>query len=53
MPKNTYFWPILVKKGQNNLDSNIDDPKRSHPGKIEIIENLFRLTFYALHDGYN
>ena len=31
--------------------------KKSHPAKIEKIENLkgnfFRVTFYALHDGDN
>ena len=35
----------------------IEKPKRSHPAKIGILENLtgtfFRVTFYALHDGYN
>ena len=34
---------------------NIDKHKRSCPGKIEILlnlkENFFRVTFYALHDG--
>ncbi len=36
---------------------NMENHKRSHPAKIKILENLkgnyFRVTFYALHDGYN
>ena len=36
---------------------NIGKDKRSHPAKIEIVENLnrkfLRVIFYALHDGFN
>jgi hypothetical protein len=35
----------------------MENHKRSHPGKIEILENLkgtfFRGTFHTLQDGYN
>ena len=39
----------------SKIYGNIDDPKRSHPSKIEILENLketfFRVTFCAQNDG--